>query len=145
MARPDRQTRRAGFTLIEALVAFAVVLAFTAAIAPFLFQARRIVGGSGERVAAYALLRSLLDSPIDRTLRLPSAREGQTDVGLRWRVVMEPLALDVLGAMRAELVRQSGNSNPVPFAWTLVRVTATVSWSPVHAVSAETVRLGAPR
>src|SRR5215470_13832211 len=63
--RADR--RSGGFTLIEALVALALVLAFASVLTPHLFQSRRIVTNADSRVAAHVLLRALLEAPFDRT------------------------------------------------------------------------------
>ena len=57
--------RRAGFSLIEALVALALVAAFVAALGPWLFHARRVATGGDGRIAAQILLRALLDAPVD--------------------------------------------------------------------------------
>src|SRR5262245_62155133 len=78
-----------GFTLIEALVALALVLAFAAALTPHLFQSRRIVADADSRVAAHVLLRTLLDAPFDRTGMAQATREGALD-GLRWRRLPPP-------------------------------------------------------
>jgi prepilin-type N-terminal cleavage/methylation domain-containing protein len=51
---------QAGFTLLEALVALAVILAFAVVLGPHLSQARRIMADADGRVAAQVLLRSLL-------------------------------------------------------------------------------------
>ena len=56
----------AGFTLLEALVALALVLGFAATLVPYLYQARRIMAGIDGRIAAQVLLRSLLEAPFDR-------------------------------------------------------------------------------
>ena len=58
---------QAGFTLLEALVALALVLAFASVLGPHLSQARRIMAQADGRVAAQVLLRSLLDAPFDRS------------------------------------------------------------------------------
>jgi type II secretory pathway pseudopilin PulG len=127
-ARKGRADRRAGgFTLIEALVALALVLAFTAALTPHLFQSRRIVADAESRVAAHVLLRTLLDAPFDRASLAQSTREGALD-GLRWRVVTVPLA-----------AASNGSDRP---AWSAYRVTASVAWGRAQMISAETVRLG---
>ena len=55
----------AGFTLFEALVALALVLAFVEVLGPHLFHARRIMANSEGRVAAQVLLRSLVDAPFE--------------------------------------------------------------------------------
>ena len=130
-ARKERAARRSeGFTLIEALVALALVLAFSAALTPHLFQSRRIVANADSRVAAHVLLRALLDAPFDRGNLAQSTREGALD-GLRWRVVTAPLPATAVGSDR-----------PV---WSAYRVVASVAWGREQMISAETVRLGQAR
>jgi type II secretory pathway pseudopilin PulG len=127
-ARKGRADRRSGgFTLIEALVALALVLAFATALTPHLFQSRRIVADADSRVAAHVLLRTLLDAPFDRIGLAQSTREGALD-GLRWRVVTVPLP-----------AAASGSDRPV---WSAYRVVASVAWGREQMISAETVRLG---
>jgi prepilin-type N-terminal cleavage/methylation domain-containing protein len=58
--------RQRGFTLVEALVALSIILAVAAALGPLLSQARRIIVKADERAAAQALLRTLIDAPLDR-------------------------------------------------------------------------------
>src|SRR3954468_13192887 len=82
---------QAGFTLLEALVALAVILAFAVVLGPHLSQARRIMADADGRVAAQVLLRSLLDAPFDRSGVANMSRDGET-AGLRWRVASEPVA-----------------------------------------------------
>ena len=120
------EQRSGGFTLIEALVALALVLAFAAALTPHLFQSRRIVADADGRVAAHVLLRTLLDAPFDRTGLAQATREGTLD-GLRWRVVTIALPAAPSGPDRA--------------AWTAYRVAASVAWGNAQRISAETVRL----
>jgi type II secretory pathway pseudopilin PulG len=122
-----RRQRSGGFTLIEALVALALVLAFAAALTPHLFQSRRIVANADGRVAAHVLLRTLLDAPFDRTGLAASTREGALG-GLRWRVVTIPL-----------LAAASGPDAP---AWSAYRVVASVAWGSDQMIGAETIRLG---
>jgi hypothetical protein len=110
--------------------ALALILAFAAAVVPFLFQARSIMTLADRRVAAHVLLRSLISAPHDRSA-VASAREGESS-GLRWRVVAQPIALAVLPP------REGPN-------WVPVRVSASVSWGPGRVISAETVRLGRPQ
>ena len=127
-ARKERADRRsAGFTLIEALVALALVLAFAAALTPHLFQSRRIVADADSRVAAHVLLRALLDAPFDRSNLTQATREGALD-GLRWRVVTVPLP-----------AAAAGSDRPI---WSAYRVVASVEWGRAQMISAETVRLG---
>ncbi len=122
-AEAHRQ-RSGGFTLIEALVALALVLAFSAALTPHLFQSRRIVANADSRVAAHVLLRALLEAPFDRGNLAQSTREGALD-GLRWRVVTAPLPATAAGS-----------------DWSAYRVVASVAWGREQMISAETVRLG---
>jgi prepilin-type N-terminal cleavage/methylation domain-containing protein len=124
--RDDRSDRRAGFTLLEALVALALVLAFASAVGPHLSQARRIMSNAEGRVAAQVLLRSLLNAPFDRSSLARAPREGETS-GLRWRIDTEPAA-----AVRAR-------DEP---SWSAFRVVASVTWAPGQVIMAETIRLG---
>jgi len=126
--RDDRSDRQAGFTLLEALVALALVLAFASAVGPHLSQARRIMANAEGRVAAQVLLRSLLNAPFDRSSLARAPREGETS-GLRWRIDTEPAA-----AARA----------PDQPNWSAFRVVASVTWAPGQVIMAETIRLGKP-
>ena len=125
-SRAKRNARR-GFTLLEALVALALVLAFASALAPYLFQARRIVAGAESRLAAHVLLRTLLDAPFNRAGLANAVREGEVD-GLRWRIVTEQLSVAAAGT--------DGTT------WSTFRVVASVAWGRGQMISAETLRLG---
>jgi len=121
--RVDPDASRGGFTLLEALVALALILGFAAVLGPYLFQARRIIANSGGRVAAQVLLRTLVDAPFDRSrLVNASSRDGETQ-GLRWRIVIAPMA------------SREGSQ------WTPVRIVASVSSNDGQMITAETVRL----
>ena len=117
----------AGFTLLEALVALAVILAFAVVLGPHLSQARRIMADADGRVAAQVLLRSLLDAPFDRSGVAKMSRDGET-AGLRWRVASEPVA--------AAAPRAADRPN-----WQAHRVTASVVWGSDQVITAETIRL----
>ena len=121
---------QAGFTLLEALVALALILAFAAVLGPHLSQARRIMVHAEGRVAAQVLLRSLLDAPFDRTSLANAARKGEAS-GLRWRIVAEPVLAAAPGT-------------PDQPRWLPYRVTASVAWSSDQVITAETIRLGRP-
>ena len=118
---------QAGFTLLEALVALAVILAFAVVLGPHLSQARRIMADADGRVAAQVLLRSLLDAPFDRSGVANMSRDGET-AGLRWRVASEPVAA---AAPRAA-------DRPT---WQAYRVMASVAWGSDQVITAETIRL----
>jgi prepilin-type N-terminal cleavage/methylation domain-containing protein len=135
---------RAGFTLLEALVALALVLAFAAALGPYLFQARRIIAGADDRIAAQILLRSLLEAPFDRSNPANVSREGE-NAGLRWRITTEPILTDIMPPERQQKVsspdeRQNYSANKGD--WKPFRMVVIVSWGPGLSISAETVRLG---
>jgi hypothetical protein len=126
--RVDPDESCGGFTLLEALVALALIVAFAAVLGPYLFQARRIIANTGGRVAAQVLLRTLVDAPFDRSRLVDaSSRDGETQ-GLRWRVVTAPMAIDV------------APSHEGP-RWTPVRIVASVSSNDGQTITAETVRL----
>jgi hypothetical protein len=116
----------AGFTLFEALVALALVLAFVEVLTPYMFHARQIMVNAEGRVAGQALLRSLIDAPFDRAQLANISRKGET-AGLRWRIDTEPL---------------TPGATPLPAApWTAFRVKTSVATGGGQVVSAETVRL----
>ncbi len=137
------QRTRAGFTLLEALVAFALIVAFVGALGPYLFHARRIMAGADGRIAAQVLLRSLLATPLNRAALPEASREGET-AGLRWRISGEPVFIDTLASSR-QLKRpglqQANGLAPSRAAWTAFRVIATVWWASGQSISADTVRL----
>jgi prepilin-type N-terminal cleavage/methylation domain-containing protein len=124
----NRSDRQAGFTLLEALVALAVLLIFASAVGPHLSQARRIMANAEGRVAAQVLLRSLLNGPFDRSSLSRASQEGETG-GLHWRIDTEP----------ATAVRKPDQLN-----WPAFRVIASVTWGPGQVIKAETIRLGKP-
>jgi prepilin-type N-terminal cleavage/methylation domain-containing protein len=126
--RSDRSDRQAGFTLLEALVALALLLIFASAVGPHLSQARRIVANAEGRVMAQVILRSLLNAPFERSSSAPASQEGETS-GLYWRIDAEP----------AVVVRAQDQSN-----WSAFRVVASVTWAPGQVIMAETIRLRKP-
>ena len=129
-SRRDGRKGQAGFTLLEALVALAVVLAFAAVLGPHLSQARRIMVHAEGRVAAQVLLRSLLDAPFDRSSLAKASRKGEASE-LRWRIAAEPVLAAAPGA-------------PDQPRWLPYRVTASVAWGFDQVITAETIRLGRP-
>ena len=135
--------KRAGFTLLEALVALALVLAFAAALGPYMFQARRIVTRVDDRIAAQILLRSLVDSPFERSAAPNPIREGST-AGLQWRITAEPMFVEKLRPALKHKPSEQKENDPVaaPPSWDAFRLVASVWWGPGSSISAETVRLG---
>lgn len=142
---PVPRDARAGFTLIEALVAMALLLAFVSVLGPHLFYARRIADRIDGRVAAQVLLRTILDSPIDRSILEDGTRDGEI-AGLRWSVMSEPMFVDAMVPRRevplpaaTDKKEATGVKRP---NWIAYHLVATVSWAPGQAVSADTLRLG---
>jgi type II secretory pathway pseudopilin PulG len=127
LRRDGRESGQAGFTLLEALVSLALILAFAGVLGPNLSQARRIMAHADGRVAAQVLLRSLLDAPFDRSTLPNASREGETG-GLRWRIVAAPVA--------------AGASDKA--GWSAFHLKASVAWADGQSISAETIRLGKP-
>ncbi|QPF87804.1 prepilin-type N-terminal cleavage/methylation domain-containing protein [Bradyrhizobium genosp. L] len=147
--REPRATR-AGFTLIEALVALALLLAFVSVLGPHLFYARRIADNIDGRVAAQTLLRTLLDAPVDRSLVGDGSRDGETG-GLRWSITAEPMFIDAMvpppqrdvpAAAAAAAADKKAEPNAKPENWIAFHLVATVSWAPGQTISADTLRLG---
>jgi prepilin-type N-terminal cleavage/methylation domain-containing protein len=137
-----------GFTLIEALVALALILAFAGALGRLVFQAHRILLNADGQVAAQVLLRSLLDTPLDRTSLASSSHDGETQ-GLRWSIVAVPMEVD---AWLPPLPPPPPSPPPLPGApssprpdqanWAAFRVVASVSLPSGQVITGETVRLG---
>jgi prepilin-type N-terminal cleavage/methylation domain-containing protein len=144
----DLAVARGGFTLIEALVAMALLLAFMSVLGPHLFYARRIADKIDGRIAAQTLLRAILDAPVDRVALAKGPRDGET-AGLRWMVTAEPMFVDAMapqqGSLMQTVVEKSQEKPNEPAAkrrnWIAYRVIAKVSWGPGRVVSAETLRL----
>jgi prepilin-type N-terminal cleavage/methylation domain-containing protein len=141
----DRHDGRAGFTLIEALVAMALLLAFVSVLGPHMFYARRIAEGIDGRIAAQALLRTILDAPFDRSEVTVGSRSGEVG-DLSWTVTAEPMFVDAMVAPvdAPTLVATSQQAEPALKRknWIAYRLTGTVSWAPGRMVVADTVRLG---
>lgn len=123
--RRDRD-KRAGFTLIEALVAMALLLAFVAVLGPYLFHARRIMNNAERRMEAQILLRTLVNAPFDRANLANAARSGEFN-GLRWRIVATPMVLDAAPSSSR--------------SWTAYRIAASISFGAGQIVAAETLEL----
>lgn len=142
---PEPRSANAGFTLIEALVALALLLAFVSVLGPHLFYARRIADRIDGRVAAQVMLRTILDAPVDRSILANGTRDGET-AGLRWSVTSEPMFIDAMAVRRDAPAAAAPDKKEEPGAkrpnWIAYHLVATVSWAPGQTVSADTLRLG---
>src|SRR3984893_18080421 len=134
--------KSAGFTLLEALVALALILAFAATLGPYLFHARRVMAGVDRRIAAQVLLRSLLEAPLNRSALADASPKGES-AGLQWWITAAPILIGpVAPPPRQKMSLEKNKSTPERPNWTPFRVIASVSWGPGQSISAETVRLG---
>jgi type II secretory pathway pseudopilin PulG len=145
-----KRDSRGGFTLLEALVALALLLTFATTLTPLLYQARRIMDYADRRVAADKVLRSILAAPVDRAGLANLSREGET-AGLQWQMTVQPMAAPTLPVKPSKAKPKSTDKStgdadqkkPHQDAdWATYLVSATVTYAPGRTVSAETVRLG---
>lgn len=84
-----RRSRQAGFTLIEVLVALAVVAATIAAIGSVVAVSTRGVRSIEQRLAFRETLRAMLTSLPDRRVLVEGNSSGDT-MGYQWRIDVAP-------------------------------------------------------
>jgi prepilin-type N-terminal cleavage/methylation domain-containing protein len=131
----DEWKRNAGFTLIEALVALALLAVFAASLDPLLYHARRIFVQSRGEVRAETLLRSLCQTPFNRVDPEIGTHDGE-DQGMTWTIDVEPYGAPIAeNATAAHKARR----------WRLYRAKVVVAWGDGQAVTAETLQLGQVR
>ena len=88
----SRQDARAGFTLIETLVAL-LVLSIVMVVAQRGFVTARLgLDRAQSTFAAEAVARSIVETQLDLLAAAPGVRTGETD-GLAWTVTAEPIVL----------------------------------------------------
>ncbi len=131
---------RDGFTLIEALVAFAIVAALSLVVQRGLIQSRIGWAAVEDRTGAERLARSLLEEPLTPAAVAAGGREGVTD-GRRWRVGLQTLDLPLPSPPEPE----AGSGPPPPAQdgprWLPLRVRIEVATARGRPVEVETVRL----
>lgn len=84
--------RRAGFTLIETLVALVVLAVVMTVTQRGVVAARLGLDRTRSTLAAEAVARSIVETELARLAPAPGVREGETD-GIGWRVVAEPIEI----------------------------------------------------
>lgn len=135
----------AGFTLIEALVAMTLLLAFVSVLGPSLFHARRVADGIDGRIAAQALLRSILEAPFDRSTLAAGPRSGEVG-DISWSVTAEPIFVDAMVAPAVTPMPMASSKPAEPAAkrktWIAFHLTGIAAWAPGRMVTADTIRLG---
>jgi general secretion pathway protein I len=87
----ERRRQRAGFTIIEVLVALAVVAASLAAIGAVVATTARATRSLEQRVALLQTARAI-ETGIPRRGQLAPGRSGGEIAGHRWRIDVAPLA-----------------------------------------------------
>jgi general secretion pathway protein I len=100
--RSEPQSSTAGFTIIEALVALAVVASSLAAIGALVATSARGVGAIEHHVALVETARAILAALPQRDQLAPGSMSGER-AGHRWRVDVAPMA----GAAPSEWVPQT--------------------------------------
>lgn len=123
---------RDGFTLVEALAAFAIVAMLTLVVQRGLVMARTGLARSSDRVAAEWVARTLLAEPLGGQAVRSGASSG-TAGGLRWTMRIESLDLPAARAARTDDGRAP--------AWQPMRVMLQVETAPGRTLDVETVRL----
>lgn len=139
--RRKQISMRRGFTLLETLVALALLLAFAATLVPFLYHARSIMISADDRVAAQALLRALLEDPIDPATLADLSRDGDSG-GLHWQLGAEPSGIEAAFPDPPPISATAATKSPPRPHWIAYRVVATVTFGAGRSISGETVRLG---
>ena len=135
---------RDGFTLIEALVAFAIVAGATVVVQRSLVQSRAAAARAVDRVAPEWLARSLLAEPLSDLDMSMGGRSG-TEGGRRFEVWLTPLA--DLGDDQPGQESDRGAS-PLPdragrrVRWQPMRVSIAVETGPATWLTLQTVKLG---
>ena len=86
-----RRRREAGFTLVEAVVAFAIVTIILAALYEAIAGAWRGYARTQIREQALALARAHLEVIGIEELLQPGERTGTYATGLAWRLTVEPV------------------------------------------------------
>jgi len=126
--------RRAGFTLVEALVAFSLLATFAISVNSVMFQSRRILVNGNRNVEAELLLQTLLQRSFTHGADV-GARMGEQD-GLYWK-------LDVQPASSSLFSRDLQTTGAKDWKWGLFQVTAEVSWGNGRRIKGETLKLAA--
>jgi len=148
-----RGAARAGFTLIETLVALMVLSVVIVAAQRGFVTARLGLERAQSTLAAETVARSIVETELDRLAAEPGVREGETD-GLAWTVTTEPIALPVPPAPARPKTQTGGDGGDSREAqqeseqeareaakWRPMRVTVAVANGRGRPLSVETVHL----
>jgi prepilin-type N-terminal cleavage/methylation domain-containing protein len=140
----DRPHPEAGFTLLEALVALAVLAIVGTAVLELAALGVRGVTRAGEEAQLARLAADLLETTDGLPAPPGEARSGTTNDGLSWQITsqrwIEPLARDPAKLDLTDLGR-TRSAQQGPSLW---RVTVTVSDSTGASYKLAVLRLGPP-
>lgn len=135
-----KRAGRDGFTLIEALVAFAIVAGATVVVQRSLVQSRAATAQTADRVAPEWLMRSLLAEPLSDLDMSMGGRSG-VEGGRRFEVRLTPLT-----GLDDDHVGRVPDRTPDPaerqVRWQPMRVSIAVETGPAKWLTLESVKLG---
>lgn len=135
-----RRTGRDGFTLIEALVAFAIVAAATLVVQRSLVQSRAALSLAAARAAPDWVARSLLAEPLSERDMSEGGRVG-LEGGRRFAIRLAPLTGLDDGRM-PETPEQARDRAASPVRWLPLRVSIAVETDRPAWLTVETIKLG---
>ncbi|MBK1644995.1 general secretion pathway protein GspH [Thiocapsa imhoffii] len=128
------RARERGFSLLEVLVAFAILAISLGVLMQIFTQASRATLISSQYSRAASLVESKLNAVGDEIPLEEGVVTGDPEGGIHWEIVIQSVELDELFGSEAAPI--------TPF-----RVTATALWqdgAQVRRVTLSTLRLGAP-
>lgn len=148
VAHPSRRGGRDGFTLIEALTAFAIVAVLALVVQRGLVQARIGWAAVEERTAAERVARTLLAEPLSPATVEAGGRSGVSE-GRRFELRLATLDLPLPAAppapaQRGAAAAQAPGAQPPEdqsSRWQPLRVTIEVATARGSPVAIETIRL----
>ncbi len=143
---PSRSQRAAtrGFTLIEVLVALAVVAAGLAAIGSVIATTVRSTRSIEERLTTAAMAEQLMAGLVDRTQLRPGSTSGEMD-GHRWRMdiseLPSPQQPSQQQASQQQSSQQQAGADTPPTTWVALAIVIRVQTFRGASTRVETVRL----
>lgn len=148
---------RAGFTLIETMVALVVLAVVIVAAQRGFVTARLGLERAQSTLAAEAVARSIVETQLDILAAAPGVRQGATD-GLAWTVTTEPIVLPLPppAAPPAPAGRGGQGGDPAEgkdaqkeaeeaSKWRPMRVTVAVANGAARPLTVETLHLAKAR
>jgi type II secretory pathway pseudopilin PulG len=147
----SRLSGRAGFTLVEALAAFAIVAALSVLLQRGLVQSRASLVAIEDRKRAEGLALSLLAEPVGADETMAGGRSGSAD-GLRFQTRLSPLILPGIpdpapastgGGLQgqAQLSGAAMQSTPPKGRWVPFREQISVQTQRGAVIAVETIKL----